>query len=300
MLNAPLVRPRGLVLGLLTVLFAVTLQSQAPPLRCQRRRCGSSGRIARFDGCKLGLSRRQFVAVQVLPRLQILRAETIGYGSRSLIRPSRRNEDDGRRGSNASSSRVVVTPIRPCEVDRQVGRSLARLAPLLRCAARLPRPRRRRCLPSPCRRSAPHGPVHLVAWPGALPGTLSTQHELRVLPLPGSLPRHTPAALARKRSQRRCLRFPGQSDRTESFGTRLAQDPVPQTCRCGNSSAISSPDASSELREAVRQGIVRHSPGSVNNSCPRSSGARSAGRLGTSAGTCTPIERVGAIRRSST
>ena len=39
------------------------------------------------------------------------------------------------------------------------------------------------------------------------------QHEWRVLPSRDSLPRRRPAALARRRSRCRCLRFPGQSDR---------------------------------------------------------------------------------------
>ena len=131
---------------------------------------------------------------------------------------------------SGAPSRVVVSRRWSCEVDRQVGRSLARRALSLHCAGRPPGPRRQRYQPlsSPCRRSAPRGLVHLGDWPDAPGGTPSARHEWRVRPLQRLLLRRRPATLARRRSRRRCLRFRGQSDREESFDTRLAQDAVAQ------------------------------------------------------------------------
>ena len=132
---------------------------------------------------------------------------------------------------NVLALRVVLSWPRSCEVDRPVARLLVRRAPLLSCAARRPGRRHRRYQPSscPCRRSAPRGLVHLVEWPGAPPGTPSAQHEWRVLLSRSFLPRRRRAALARRRSRPHRLRFPGQSDKEESFDTGLMQDAVAQT-----------------------------------------------------------------------
>src|SRR5262245_55494677 len=119
---------------------------------------------------------------------------------------------------------------RQYEVDHQAGRSLARLAPSQRFAARPPGRRHRRYRrSSSLLRSVPRELVHSVDSSGVLPDTRSAHHEWRAPPSTMSRLPHTRATLARTRSRRHSPRFQGQSDIEPSFDTSLTQDAIAQS-----------------------------------------------------------------------